>query len=481
MQWSPKSWRELPAKQQPQYADKKALDETVSAIAQLPPLVVPEEVVRLRSMLKKVYEGKMLILQGGDCAERFSDCTHKIIQAKIRILLQMSLVLIWGSRKPVVRIGRIAGQYGKPRSKPTETVNGEEMSTFKGDNVNALEATVEARTPDPKRLMEGYFRSAATLNYIRALTTGGFAGLHNAEHWELDFIKDVKLREAYEAITKRLLSSLDFLKVVGGEHKTTDNVDFFTSHEGLVLDLEEAMTRPFSNFSGVKRSKNNGTIESKKVNGEKNVEDTKKEKKEAKNNMNSYYNAGAHFLWIGNRTRQLDGAHVEYFRGILNPIGVKVGPKMDPVELVKLIKVLDPKNEPGKVTLITRMGHKNVAKCLPPLIAAVQKAELKVNWICDPCHGQTRKTKDNIKTRDFSEILLELQNTALIHLESGSRLNGVHFEMTGENVTECVGGPQELLDGDLNTHYTSACDPRLNYAQSMCMSFQLAKLLGDGL
>mmetsp|Transcript_24553 Transcript_24553/g.39579 ORF Transcript_24553/g.39579 Transcript_24553/m.39579 type:complete len:331 (-) Transcript_24553:150-1142(-) len=329
------------------------------------------------------------------------------------------------------------------------------MASFKGDNVNALEASKEARIPDPKRLLEGYFRSSATLNYIRALTSGGFADLHNAENWELDFIKDVKLREAYEKITKRLLSSLDFLRVCGGANQsTTDRVEFFTSHEGLVLDYEEAMTKK----DAVPCTKS-----------------TKEQPEEAKNV--EFFNMGAHFLWIGNRTRQLDGAHVEYFRGLANPIGIKVGPKMPPDELIKLIKALDSKNEAGKITLITRFGYKNVSKVLPKLLSAVNKEGLKVNWICDPCHGQTRATKDGLKTRDFSEILQELQITADIHKENGSRLNGVHFEMTGEDVTECVGGPQELLDHDLHAKYTSACDPRLNYAQSMEMSFRLAKLL----
>ncbi|GAB5359953.1 hypothetical protein AAMO2058_000586100 [Amorphochlora amoebiformis] len=450
--WSPASWRKAVAKQQPQYPDKKKLAETCATIACMPPLVDAREVKRLRSLLAKVYAGEMLILQGGDCAERFSDCTQKIIEAKLKILLQMSLVLIWGSRKPVVRIGRIAGQYGKPRSKPTEIVKGEEMASFKGDNVNSLQPNKQSRIPDPKRLLEGYFRSAATLNYIRALTRGGFADLHNAKHWELEFIKDSKLREDYEKIASNLISSLDFLRVVGGakEHDT-ESVEFFTSHEGLVLDYEEALTRADD-------------------------ADTTEGKKKA---SRRFYNASAHLLWIGNRTRQLDGAHVEYFRGLSNPIGVKVGPKMDSKELVELIKTLDPNNEAGKITLISRMGANNVTNCLPPLIQAVKKAQLQVNWICDPCHGQTRATKNKIKTRDFAEILLELQKTALVHKQCGSRLNGVHFEMTGEDVTECVGGPQGLSESDLQVNYTSACDPRLNYAQSMTMSFALAKLLAQ--
>uniref|UniRef100_A0A7S4DPS6 Phospho-2-dehydro-3-deoxyheptonate aldolase n=1 Tax=Lotharella globosa TaxID=91324 RepID=A0A7S4DPS6_9EUKA len=489
--WKPDSWRSKEAKQQPKYPCLKSLGTSCSTIRSMPPLVDALEVRRLRELLKKVNEGQMLILQGGDCAERFSDCTEAIIQVKLKILLQMSLVLIWGSRKPVVRIGRIAGQYGKPRSKPTEQVDGVEMSSFKGDNVNCLDADVKKRTPDPDRLLQGYFRSAVTLNYIRALTRGGFADLHNASHWDLGFIKDEQLRKKYEDIAERLLSSLEFLRVCGGaDASSTNGIEFFTSHEGLVLDYEEALTRIDSAVSEQREKKKQdqekqGEFKAKKE-GDKAKNDNLKEDKTTSNktetvgeedDAQAYYNSGAHFLWIGNRTRQLDGAHVEYFRGIINPIGIKVGPSMPPVELVELIKKLDPLNEAGKVTLITRLGYKNVEAKLPPLIRAVQKAGLKVNWICDPCHGQTRATKEGLKTRDFSEILLELQHTAKTHMKCNNRLHGVHFEMTGEDVTECVGGPQQLLDEHLKARYTSACDPRLNYAQSMEMSFRLAKLL----
>ena len=442
MAWTPTSWRERSIEQQPNYASASAVEAALSVVRGLPPLVAHGEVDTLRKRLTLAVEGKAFVLQGGDCAERFEDCNQGSIEAKLKILLQMSLVLTWGARIPCIRVGRMAGQYAKPRSKDTETRDGVELPTFRGEHVNAFPFTKEARTPDPQRLVQAYYHSAVTLNYARALLDGGFADLHNPQHWELGFFRNQDNRERHEAMLHRILDSLDFVESTGVQAQGVfRTVELFASHEGLLLPYEEAHT-----------------VE---VDGK-------------------FYNLGAHMLWIGDRTRALDGAHVEYFRGIENPIGVKVGPSMKPQELVELLEVLEPENRPGRVTLITRQGANGVREKLPELIQAVRTAKRKVVWSCDPMHGNTTTTASGLKTREFSEILRELQGTFDVHREEGTHLGGVHFELTGQDVTECTGGPQDLSEEDLHRQYETHCDPRLNYAQSVEMAFLMAeKLQGE--
>lgn len=386
--------------------------------------------------------GKRFLLQGGDCAERFKDCEARTIEAKIKILLQMALVLTYGSKIPVIKMGRMAGQYGKPRSSPFETLpDGTKIHSYKGDIINGFGQTEEERLPDPGRLLEAHFRSSSTLNYIRALIKGGFADIKKNDQWDLDKVIDHTKRRQYENMTNTILDSLEFLEACGvPTAKQLEDVDFFTCHEGLVLEYESATTKQVDN---------------------------------------RHYNMSAHFLWIGNRTRALDGAHVEYFRGLANPIGIKVGTDMcqQPQQLVDLLNVLDPRREPGKITLITRLGKDNV-KLLGPLIVAVTRAGLRPVWVCDPMHGNTYTSPDGIKTRNVDHILSELTDTIRVHQYNGSHLGGVHFELTGENVTECVGGPEDLQHSDLALRYTSYCDPRLNYLQGLEMSFLIANMLG---
>ena len=449
--WTPSSWRSKPIAQRVDYSEDDSgatpgLDRAVEKLRRLPPLVSVEEVDSLQEQLRKVYEGKMFLLQGGDCAERFLDCESDAIEKKLKIMLQMSLVLIWGSGIPCVRVARMAGQFAKPRSKPTEVIEGTEYCSFRGDNVNSHD--LSARKPDPERLVQGYFHSAATLNYARALVRAGFADLRGAHNWDLGFVKDSANRKTYEAIVDRIQESMKFVEVCGvSDFHSLKKVDLFVCHEGLNLDYEEALTRKGPN--------------------------------------GKHYNLGAPFIWIGDRTRQLDHAHIEYFRGIENPIGCKVGPTMKPGELVALILTLCPtiQSRPGRVTLISRFGASNVEKMLPPLIKAVQAAKLPVIWVCDPMHGNTC-TKEaggkKYKTRNFDDVLKEVSKTFEVHRSLGSRLGGVHFEMTGESVTECTGGPEELKTEDLPHRYTTYCDPRLNYAQSLEMALLIAQSLKSG-
>ncbi len=436
--WSPESWRSHPIHQQPTYDDPTAVRAALDQVRALPPLVAHGEVIGLRSQLARAARGEAFVLQGGDCAERFADCRRRPIENKLKILLQMSLVLTWGARMPVIRVGRLAGQYAKPRSKPTEMVNGVEVTTYRGDHVNAHSAS--NRTPDPRRLVDAYFHSAATLNYVRALLDGGFADLHHPDHWDLGFVRSDQRRADYQEIVGRILDALDFMDATGANSEAFRSVEFFTSHEGLLLDWEHAHTVEL---------------------------------------QGKYYNLGAHMLWIGNRTRQLDGAHVEYFRGIENPIGVKVGPGMEPKELTELLDVLEPDDRPGRITLISRFGAGKLSPALPDLIEAVRATGRTVVWSCDPMHGNTVSTENGLKTRDVGKVLAEVQEALHTHERCGSVLGGVHFELTGDNVTECVGGPEELSVADLSRQYESFCDPRLNYAQSLEMALQLASGLAD--
>lgn len=441
MSWTPRSWRQRPIQQQPTYADREALEAALATVRGLPPLVAHGEVVQLRRQLAQAACGNAFLLQGGDCAERFQDCAQGPIEAKLKILLQMSLVLTWGARMPVIRVARMAGQYAKPRSSSTELVGGVELPSYRGDHVNDIRADIALRQPNPNRMVQAYFRSAATLNYARALLDGGFADLHKPHHWDLGFVRQAERRQDYEELVGRILDALDFVEATGvSDTATLRTVQLFSSHEGLLLPYEEALTRRIDD---------------------------------------QWYNLGAHMLWIGDRTRQQQGAHVEYFRGIANPIGIKIGPSIDAQELVDLVAAIEPDNRPGRVTLITRMGAA-VREKLPPLITAMKRAGRHVLWSCDPMHGNTEKTSGGIKTRDVDRILDELRSTFDVHDEQSSHLGGVHFELTGEDVTECVGGPQELNEEDLTRSYETFCDPRLNYAQSLELAFLMARRLQRG-
>ncbi|HEX9082971.1 MAG TPA: 3-deoxy-7-phosphoheptulonate synthase class II [Holophagaceae bacterium] len=437
--WTPHSWQRFPAEQQPNYADPSALEGVLARLRRLPPLVVPEEVDRLRGLLAEAAAGRRFLLQGGDCAEQFKDCTPEAIEGKLRVLLQMSVALTHGGRKPVVRVGRIAGQFAKPRSRPTEQIRGQELPSYRGDLVNGLDATPEARRPDPDRMLEAYFHAAATLNHLRALTAGGFADLHHPERWELP--GGTGEVPEYRRTLDQVKESLDFLEALGGvQREALERIDFFTSHEALLLPYEAALTRWVPEAG-------------------------------------AYYHLGAHTLWVGERTRQLDGGHLEYLRGLRNPLGVKVGPSATPEHLLALLDRLDPDREPGRITLITRFGATRIREALPPLLTAVRAAERAVLWSCDPMHGNGAESAQGLKTRDFDAILAELRQAFELHRAAGSHLGGVHFELTGEAVTECTGGTQRLSEADLAKAYETGCDPRLNGAQSLEMAFLIAEMM----
>lgn len=425
----------------PVYPDKKELDEVVNKLSSLPPLVTSWEIEDLRNKLAEVSEGKRFLLHGGDCSESFEDCNSQIITNKLKILLQMSLVLVVGSKKPVIRVGRIAGQYAKPRSSDTETRDGMTLPSYRGDLINKLGFTKEERTPNPQLLLRGYERAALTTNFIRALMAGGFADLHHPEYWDLSFMDHSSHSRQYREIVEHISHSLDFLESVTTKRiDELERVDFFTSHEGLHLYYEQAQTRQLPRRTG-------------------------------------WYNVSTHFPWIGDRTRAIKGAHVEYFRGIRNPIGVKVGPTMTPLELTNLVDILNPTNEPGRITLIHRFGTDKIEHYLPPLIKALKRSGQKVVWVCDPMHGNTETTRNGYKTRSFNRILEELENAFYIHNELGTYLGGVHLELTGDDVTECVGGARGLAEKDLCRAYKTQVDPRLNYEQAVETAMLVAELM----
>ncbi|KAI8968247.1 DAHP synthetase [Mycotypha africana] len=444
--WSPEDWKSKPIVQDVIYEDQEHLDRVLNKLHRLPPMVSAAEIEKLREQMKEAALGKSFILQGGDCAELFDYCSQEPIENKLKVLLQMSLVLTWGARTPVVRIARMAGQYAKPRSNPTEMYEGKEIHSFRGDNVNGFDPN--DRKPDPERLLGAYFHSAATLNYVRTLIDSGFADLHEPSKWNLSHVRSDNVKREYESIVHQLLDSLDFMKTVGADpsdraSSALNSVDFYVSHEALLLDYESSLTRLLPSPST-------------------------KEKK--------WYNTGAHFLWIGDRTRQPNGAHVEYMRGITNPIGIKVGPSTVPEQLVELLHTVNPDKEIGKVTLITRFGANKVESCLPQHIEAVRQAGHMPVWVCDPMHGNTKTAQNGqLKTRHFKDIIQELSQTFRIHKECSSQLNGVHCELTGDSVTECIGGSMDLTDKDLSTNYQTHCDPRLNYEQSLDVAFLIAK------
>jgi len=429
--WSPSSWRERPAMQLPTYPDAEELASVQRELRALPPLVTSWEIMALKQHLAEAQEGKRFLLQGGDCAESFGECNSDVISNRLKVLLQMSLVLVHGLRMPVVRVGRFAGQYAKPRSTDTETIEGTTLPSYRGDIVNAPEFTAVARVPDPRRMIKAHARSAMTMNFVRALIDGGFADLHHPEYWDLGWVTHSPLADEYHHMVAGIGDAVRFMETLSGsEVHNLNRVDFYTSHEALLLPYEEAQTRQVPRQWG-------------------------------------WFNLSAHFPWIGMRTAALDGAHVEYFRGIRNPIAVKVGPSVTPDQLLKLIDVLNPDDEPGRLTLIHRMGATNIAAKLPTLLDAVRRDGRRVLWVCDPMHGNTESTANGYKTRRFDNIRSELEQAFELHAAAGTRLGGVHLELTGEDVTECLGGARELTERDLERAYRSNVDPRLNYEQAL--------------
>lgn len=429
--WTPASWRTLSAAQQPQYEDGSALQAVLDELGRLPPLVTSWEILALKHQLAEAQEGRRFLLQAGDCAESFADCASPMISNQLKVLLQMSLVLVHGLHMPVVRVGRFAGQYAKPRSTDTETREGVTLPSYRGDNVNRVDFTPEARRADPLRLLAGHTHSALTLNFIRALSEGGFADLHHPEYWDLAWVEHSPHAVEYRAIVARIGDAVRFMETLAGEPLASfSRADFYTSHEALLLHYEQALTRKVPRQHG-------------------------------------WFNLSTHFPWIGMRTAAPGGAHAEYFRGIRNPIAVKVGPDVKADQLLRLIDLLNPENEPGRMTLIHRMGAKRIAETLPPLLEAVRAAGRRVLWVCDPMHGNGETLASGIKTRRFSAIRGEIEQSFDVHAAAGTRLGGVHLELTGEDVTECLGGARSLSEQDLMRAYRSTVDPRLNYEQAL--------------
>ncbi len=436
--WHPASWRDRTAGQIPAYRDQQRAEAVMAELARLPPLVTSWEVDALRDQLALAGEGKAFVLQGGDCAESFADCRSDAIVTKLKILLQMSVVIVSGLKRPVVRVGRMAGQYAKPRSTDTETRGSETLPSYRGDIINRNAFTPQDREPDPELMLRAYERSALTLNFVRSLIDGGFADLHHPENWDLDWVQHSPLAEQYHRLVQTVSDGLDFFESLTG--KSIDQarrVDFFTGHEGLHLPYEQAQTRFIERRQG-------------------------------------WYDLTTHFPWIGVRTSQLASAHVEYFRGISNPIGLKVGPDTSPTALRSLLEILNPANRPGRLTLIHRLGAARIRQVLPALIATVSEAGAHVVWICDPMHGNTETASSGLKTRRLENIFAELDAAFEVHRAAGSHLGGVHLELTGEHVTECTGGARGLTDSDLERDYRTQVDPRLNYEQAMEVALRIA-------
>ncbi|MEM9452845.1 MAG: 3-deoxy-7-phosphoheptulonate synthase class II [Myxococcota bacterium] len=439
--WTPDSWKAKDAHQSVDYPDPEALASVQAEIARLPPLVTSWEIEALKERLALAAQGQAFLLQGGDCAESFDECASNSIATKVKILLQMSLLMIHATRTPVVRVGRIAGQYAKPRSSSTEERDGVILPSYRGDNINRSPFTKKDRTPDPTLLLRGYERAALTLNFVRALADGGFADLRHPETWDISFARQAEHHDEYRRIVDSIKDSIAFMEAVAhSELSMLRRVDLFTSHEALSLEYEQAQTRQVPRRDG-------------------------------------WYDLSTHMPWIGMRTAQPDGAHVEYCRGIRNPIGVKVGPAMTNEQLEVLLDRLDPEREPGRLTLIHRLGAGRVHDELPRLIEIVQRREQTVLWCADPMHGNTETTSSGIKTRRFEKILAELQQAFEVHAKMGSHLGGVHFELTGENVTECIGGAGGVQEHELHRDYRSKVDPRLNYRQALEMAMLITRHL----
>jgi 3-deoxy-7-phosphoheptulonate synthase len=442
--WAPDSWRQKTALQQPEYSDPAELERVLAELRVLPPLVTSWEVVRLRELLADAAAGRQFVLQGGDCAERFIDCTPVRVTNTLKVLLQMSLVLVIGARKPVIRIGRFAGQYAKPRSANEETRGAVTLPSYRGDNINHTRFTAEAREPDPQLLLRGFERAALTLNFVRALVKGGFADLHHPEYFDLDWVEHSPHAAEYHRMVQTIKDSLQFVEnVLGVRAGDTDRIDFFTCHEALHLGYESAQTRRVPRRPG-------------------------------------YFNLLTHFPWAGLRTNDPCGAHVEYLRGIENPVGIKVGGGSTRDQVARWLDLLDPDRQSGRLTFIHRFGADRIADELPPLVDHVRAEGGKVVWICDPMHGNTHMTAGGVKTRNFEDIYGEVEQAFDIHAAAGQPLGGVHIELTGENVTECVGGSRGPSEEDLARAYESEVDPRLNYEQSMELAFLIARKMSNG-
>jgi 3-deoxy-7-phosphoheptulonate synthase len=442
--WAPELWQSKPAAQQPVYPDPAKLNGVLTQLAKLPPLVTSWEIENLKQQLAAATRGERFLLQGGDCSENFEDCESSAIASKLKILLQMSLVLVQAGKKRVIRIGRFAGQYAKPRTADMETRGGVTLPAYRGDMINSSGFTAEERIANPDLLLRAYERSGLTINFIRALIEGGFADLHHPEYWDLGFVAKSPHAADYTRMVQSIGDSLRFMETLTGYVLADINrVDFFTSHEGLHLHYEQAQTRQVPRRSG-------------------------------------WYNLSTHFPWIGERTRALNGAHVEFFRGIANPIGVKIGPKVTPADALSLADVLNPNNEPGRLTFIFRFGAAEIARCLPPLAKTMRDEGRQILWCCDPMHGNTETTSSGIKTRRFDKILSELEQAYRLLKDSGGHLGGVHFELTGDNVTECIGGASGVTEADLSRDYRTQLDPRLNYEQAVEMALLLGRLMAKG-
>ena len=441
--WSPDSWSDLPIKQVPEYPDEKALLEVEAKLATFPPLLFAGEARDLKKRLADVAEGRRFLLQGGDCAESFAEHGPDHIRDFLRVFLQMAVVLTYAGGSPVVKVGRLAGQFAKPRSKPTEKRDDIELPSYRGDIINGMEFTEEARIPDPARMLRGYRQAAATANLVRAFALGGYADLERVHQWNMNFVQDSPQGHRYEELANNITESLAFMRAIG---ITADNTPqlrqthFFTSHEALLLGYEQALTR-LDSTSG------------------------------------EWYATSGHMVWVGDRTRQPDHAHIEYVRGIKNPIGLKCGPSLEADELLELIDIIDPDNEPGRLTLISRFGAGNVEKYLPKLLRAVKREGRKVVWACDPMHGNTISAESGYKTRPFDRILSEVQDFFAVHRAEGTHPGGIHVEMTGDNVTECTGGAVAISDAELSNRYHTHCDPRLNADQSLELAFLVAELM----
>ena len=441
--WTPDSWRDLPIKQQPIYPDKSAVEAVERSLSSVPPLVSPEEVRQLKKELARAVRGEAFLLQGGDCAESFAEFSEKNLRSFFRVLIQMTIALMYGAGTPVIKVGRIAGQFSKPRSDNMEKMGDKELPSYRGDMVNGMEFEASARMPDPERLTHVYYQSAATLNFLRSLARSGYAALPRVSKWNADFVGSSPQGKHFNQIVERINDCLDFITATG---LNLDNMEelsearFYTSHEALLLGYEAPLTR---------LDKTDG----------------------------KYYATSAHMLWIGDRTRDPNEAHVEFLRGVANPIGCKVGPSMTPDTLLRVIDTLNPENEEGRLTLISRMGSTKVGEFLPPLVRAVKESGKNVVWSCDPMHGNTIKSPNGYKTRKFTDILAEVRQFFAIHKAEGTYAGGVHFEMTGQDVTECLGGAQAISELDLSDRYHTHCDPRLNASQSLELAFLIAETL----
>ncbi len=441
--WTPESWRTLPISQQPEWEDLNALSLIEKELQSLPPLVYPSEIKELQQQMAKVAKGKAFVLQAGDCAESMVDFSADVVKNKLRVILQMAVVLMYSSGVPIIKLGRIAGQFAKPRSSPFEVVNGVELPVFRGHNVNGDEATLSARRPDPSRLLSAYRQSSATLNLLRSLTKGGFSDLSQVHNWNQKFVAESDEGQRYDVIAKEIERALKFMAACGidlNREESLRSVNFWTSHEALLLGYEEALTR-FDRASG------------------------------------TYLDLSAHSVWIGERTRELDHAHIEFFRGIGNPIACKVGPKADPKEVIQICETLNPNRVPGRLTLVSRMGAENVESKLPAIIKAVTEARHPVIWSCDPMHGNTFVSENGFKTRNFEQVMSEVAGFFKVHRKLGTWPGGLHVELTGEDVTECLGGSLTISEEDLDTAYNTICDPRLNARQSLDLAYRVAELL----